>query len=69
MIFNFIPAPSTFMHKKVHGLSPTILGEVFKVSETIPYDLRMHNELNARNAKAVRYCTELYSFSLQKFGF
>ena len=34
-----------------HGLSPTILGEIFKVNETIPYNLRMRNELLARNLK------------------
>ena len=28
-------------------LSPTILGKVFKVNETIPYDLKMRNELYA----------------------
>ena len=32
-----------------------ILSEVFKVNETIPYDLRMRNELYARNPKTVIY--------------
>ena len=35
------------IYKYLHGLSPTILGEVFQVNETLPYDLRMHNELYA----------------------
>ena len=39
-----------------------ILNEVFKVNETIPYDLRMRNELYARNPKTVRYGTETISF-------
>ena len=34
-----------------HGLSPIILGEIFKVNETIPYNLRTRNELLARNPK------------------
>ena len=33
------------IYKYLHGLSPAILNEVFKVNETIPYDLRMRNEL------------------------
>ena len=31
------------IYKYLHGLSPAILSEVFKVSETVPYDLRMRN--------------------------
>ena len=45
--------------KYLHGLSPAILNEVFKVNETIPYDLRM---IYARNPKTVRYGTETISF-------
>ena len=50
------------IYKYLHGLSPAILSEVFKVNETIPYDLRMRNELYARNPKTVRYGTETISF-------
>ena len=50
------------IYKYLHGLSPAILNEVFKVNETIPYDLRMRNELYARNPKAVRYGTQTISF-------
>ena len=42
--------------------SPTILGEVFKVNETIPYVLRMPNELYARNPKTIRHGKETVSF-------
>ena len=49
------------IYKYLHGLSPAILNEVFKVNETIPYDLRMRNELYARNPKIVRYGTETIS--------
>ena len=50
------------IYKYLHGLSPTILNDVSKVNETIPYDLRMRNELYARNPKTVRYGTETISF-------
>ena len=50
------------IYKYLHGLSPTILSEVFKVNEIIPDDLRMRNELYARNPKTVRYGTETISF-------
>ena len=50
------------IYEYLHGLSPAILNEVFKVNKTIPYDLRMRNELYARNPKTVRYGTETISF-------
>ena len=50
------------IYKYLHGLYPAILIEVFKVNETIPYDLRMRNELYTRNPKAVRYDTETIYF-------
>ena len=53
---------ATEVYKYLYGLSPTILGEVFKVNETIPHDLRMRNQLYARNPKTVRYSTETTSF-------
>ena len=42
------------LYKYRHGLSPT-LGEVFKVSKTIPYGLRMRNELYATNAETISF--------------
>ena len=36
------------IYKYLHGLSPAILSEVFKVNDTIPYHLRMRNKLYAR---------------------
>ena len=49
-------------YKYVHGLSPTILREVFEDNESIPYDLRMHNQLYPRFLKRVRHGTEAISF-------
>ena len=58
--------PLRFIKKKISKVwqlkFPTILGEVFKVNETIPYDLRIRNELYARNLRTVRYGTETISF-------
>ena len=50
------------IYKNLHGLSPAILSRDFKVNETIPYDLRMHNKLYTRNPQTVRYDTETISF-------
>ena len=47
---------------KYLDLSPAILNEVFKVNKTMPFDLRIRNELYARNLKTVRYGTETISF-------
>ena len=49
------------IYKYLHGLSPAILSEVFKVNETIPYDL-MRNELYAKNPKIVICGTETTFF-------
>ena len=57
-----VPSLAIEIYKYQHGLSPAILNEVFKVSETISYGLRMRNEFYARNPKTVRYGTETKSF-------
>ena len=44
------------IYKYLHGRSPAIVSYVFKVNETIPFDLRMRNELYARNPKIVIIC-------------
>ena len=49
------------IYKYFHGQSPAILSEVFKVNETIPYDLRISNKLYSRNPKKVRYGAETIS--------
>ena len=51
------------IYKYLHGPSPEVLSEVFKVSEIIPYDLRMRDELYVKNPKTVIYSTET-TFSL-----
>ena len=56
------------IYKYLHGLSPAIFNEVFKVNETISNDLRIRNELYVRNPKTVSTVQKLYLFCLQKFG-
>ena len=52
------------IYKYLHGPSPEVLSEVFKVSEIIPYDLRMRDELYVKNPKTVIYSTEtIFSLS------
>ena len=57
-------APLRFLKKNVQSLAIkiykylrvlylAILSEVFKVNETIPYDLQMRKEICARNRKTV----------------
>ena len=52
------------IYKYVHGLSLAILSEVFKVNETIPYDLRMRNELchKSKDSK-IRYRNYIFFVS------
>ena len=50
------------IYKYLLGLSPAILNDVFKVNETIPYDLKMRDDLYARNPKIVIYGTETTFF-------
>ena len=60
---------ATEIYKYLRGLSPAILSKAFKVNETIPYDLRMLNELYASNPKTVIYGTGTISFLSLKIWF
>ena len=55
------------IYKYLHGLSPAILSDVSRVNETIPYDLRMRNELYVRNPKIEICGTETTFPCLHKF--
>ena len=52
--------------KYLHGLSPAIVSEVFKVNEIIPQDLRMRNELYAIKSKDsnIRYRNYIFLISI-----
>ena len=57
---------ATEIFKYLHGLSPAIVSEVFKVNEIIPQDLRMRNELYAIKSKDsnIRYRNYIFLISI-----
>ena len=54
------------IYKHIHGLLPAIMGEVFKINRTFPYNLRTQNDFSSRVSKTVKYETETISFSAPK---
>ena len=54
------------IYKHVHGLSPAIIGEVFKINRTLPYNLRTQNKFSIRVPKTVKYGTDTISFLAPK---
>ena len=49
-----------------HGLSPSIMKNVFHLNTNIPYNLRSSCELYSRNPKTVKYGTEAISYLAPK---
>ena len=54
--------------KFFHGLSPSIMKNVFHLNTNIPYNLRSRSELCCRNPKTVKYGTETISYLAPKNG-
>ena len=54
------------LYKFFHGLSPSIMKNVFKFNTNISYNLRSRNEIYSRNPKAVKYGTETISYLAPK---
>ena len=54
------------IYKFLHNLSPCIMNNIFKVNQTVPYDLRKRNVLQSRNPSSVRYGTETISYIAPK---
>lgn len=54
------------IYKFLHDLSPGIMGQVLKLNNPVPYNLRNSKELYSRNPKSVRYGTETISFLAPK---
>ena len=50
------------IYKFLHDLSPSIINNIFKVNQTIPYDLRKRNVLQITNPNSVKYGTESISY-------
>ena len=55
------------IYEHIHKLSPAIMGEVFKINRSLPYNLRTSNEFSSRVPKTVKYGTEIISFLAPKF--
>ena len=54
------------LYKFFHGLSPSIMKNVFHFNTNISYNLRSRNELYSRNPKTVKYGTETISYLAPK---
>ena len=54
------------LYKFFHGLSPSIMKNVFHFNTNIPYNLRSRSELYSRNPKTVKYGTETISYLAPK---
>ena len=58
------------IYKHILGLSPAIMGEVFKINRTLIYNLRTLNDFSSIVPKTVKYGTETISFfSSKSLGF
>ena len=53
-------------YKFFHGLSPSIMKNVFRLNTNIPYNLRPRSEIYSRNPKIVKYGTETMSYLAPK---
>ena len=54
------------LYKFFHGLSPSIMKNVFHFNTNIPYNLRSRSKLYSRNRKTVKYGTETVSYLAPK---
>ena len=54
------------LYKFLHGLSPSIMKNVFHFNTNIPYNLRSRSELYSRNPKTVKYRTKTISYLAPK---
>ena len=57
------------IYKFFHGLSPSLMKNIFQVNTNNPYSLRSPNELYRRNPKTVKYGTETISYLAPKIRF
>ena len=54
------------IYKFLHNLSPCVVNNILKVTQTVPYDLRKRNVLQSRNPSSVKYGTETISYKAPK---
>ena len=57
------------IYKFFHGLSPSLMKNIFQVNTNNPYSLRSPNELYRRNPKTVKHGTETISYLAPKIRF
>ena len=57
------------IYNHIHGLSRAIMGEVFKINRTLPYNLKTQNHFSGRVPKTVKYGKETIFFSSKSMGF
>ena len=57
------------IYKFLHGLSPSIMKNIFHVNTNNPYSLRPRNELYCRNPNTVKYRTETISYLAPKIKY
>ena len=54
------------LYKFFHGLSPSIIKNVFHLNTNIPYNLRSRSERHSRNPKTIKHGTETMSYLAPK---
>ena len=54
------------IYKRIHGILPAVMGEVFKINRTLPYNLRIHNGFSSVVPKTVEYGPEKIFFFSSK---
>ena len=64
-----IQSLATELYTFFHGLSPSIMKNVFHFNTNIPYNLRSRSELYSRNPKTVKYGTETISYLAPKIWY
>ena len=57
----YIQSLAIEIYKLLHNLSHCIMNNIFKVNQTVPYDLRKQNILHNINPSSLRYGTETIS--------
>ena len=61
-----IQSLSIEIFKFLHNLSPSVINNIFRINQTVSYDLRKRNVLQSRNPSCVRYVTDTISYIAPK---
>ena len=66
ILYKNIQSLAIKIYKILHNLLPCFLNNVFRVNQTVSYDLRQRNVLQSRNLSSVGYGTETMSYIAPK---